>query len=136
VIVVVGGQTRKAGKTRAVCDIIAATREAEWTAVKISPHEHHATVEGDTQRYLDAGAQAACLILPGEPLPVARNLIIESNAVMEALRPDLFVFVADAATTEWKDSARRVFALADIVVDGGITEDVLRRIRDKLRGNR
>jgi hypothetical protein len=135
VIVVVGGQARKAGKTRAMCDIIAATRDVRWTAVKISPHEHHATGAGDTQRYLGAGAAAACLITPGEPLPAAANLIVESNAVMETLRPDLFVFVADDDRSEWKDSARRVFPLADIVVQGRITPEVLRRIRETLSGS-
>jgi hypothetical protein len=132
VIVVVGGQARKSGKTRAMCDIIAATREARWTAVKISPHQHHATGVGDTQRYLDAGAAVACLIMPGEPLPAANNLIVESNAVMESLRPDLFVFVADADQTEWKDSARRVLARADVIVHGRITQDVLQRVREKI----
>jgi hypothetical protein len=106
VIVVVGGQSRKTGKTRAVCDIIAATREAQWTAVKVSPHEHDTTRAGDSQRYLDAGAKAACLIAAGDPLPAAENLIVESNSVMERLRPDLFVFVTDPEQFEWKDSSQ------------------------------
>jgi hypothetical protein len=135
VIVVVGGQARKAGKTQAVCDIIAATREARWTAVKISPHEHRPTGGGDTQRYLDAGAAAALLVAAADPLPSAENLIIESNSVLEVLRPDLFVFVADTDQHEWKESARRVFDRADIVVRGRVTEEVLRRVREALAGH-
>jgi hypothetical protein len=40
VIVVVGGHSRSIGKTSTVCAIIAATRECNWTAVKITQYGH------------------------------------------------------------------------------------------------
>jgi hypothetical protein len=71
---------------------------------------------------MEAGAARAALIHSPDDLPGAANLIIESNAVLDTLTPDLFVFVVDPSNPEWKDSARRVFPRADIVVDGGISD--------------
>jgi hypothetical protein len=81
-LVVVGGQCRKVGKTTLIVDIIKATPDLRWTAVKITPHaESHCPVNGSdckcgpsehtfsiyeevdrsgrtgTSRYLLAGAQ-------------------------------------------------------------------------------
>lgn len=39
-IAVVGGHSRNIGKTSAMCAMIAATREANWTAVKITQYGH------------------------------------------------------------------------------------------------
>ncbi len=82
-LAVVGGQCRKVGKTALVVDLIAALREFEWTAVKITPHsdsgcpvngpgcgcaphEHTFAIReetnpgtGDTGRFLAAGARRA-----------------------------------------------------------------------------
>jgi hypothetical protein len=82
-LVVVGGQCRKVGKTALVVDLIAALREFEGTAVKITPHsdsecpvngpgcgclphEHTFAIReeanpgtGDTGRFLAAGARRA-----------------------------------------------------------------------------
>lgn len=135
-ILVVGGHARKVGKTRAACDIISATREACWTAVKISPHTHDSSPGGDTQRYLEAGACAAYLLAPGDELPAAPNLLIESNSVLDTLTPDLFLFVLDPDQTEWKESAARVAARADLVVERRIDEDILRLVREKLTAPR
>lgn len=133
-IVVVGGQARKVGKTRAVCDIIAATREARWLAVKVSPHSHEVTDrETDTDRYLAAGAEAAVLVDEVPELPADRNVILESNAAAEVVAADLFVFVADAGA-EWKESARRVVGRADLVVEGQVTAEVVARVRAMLSG--
>ena len=81
-LIVVGGQCRKVGKTTLIVDIIRATPDLRWTAVKITPHaESHCPVNGSdckcgpaehtfsiyeevdrsgrtgTSRYLLAGAQ-------------------------------------------------------------------------------
>jgi hypothetical protein len=81
-LIVVGGQCRKVGKTTLIVDIIKATPDLRWTAVKITPHaESHCPVNGSdckcapaehtfsiyeevdrsgrtgTSRYLLAGAQ-------------------------------------------------------------------------------
>ncbi|MGB8524422.1 MAG: hypothetical protein WCD43_15770 [Candidatus Acidiferrales bacterium] len=81
-LIVVGGQCRKVGKTTLIEDVIKATPDLRWTAVKITPHaESHCPVNGSdckcgpaehtfsiyeeldrsgrtgTSRYLLAGAQ-------------------------------------------------------------------------------
>ena len=128
-IVVVGGQARKVGKTRAVCEIIAATRHARWMAVKLSPHDHtEASGNTDTNRYLQAGAAEATLGQNLPALPPDRNVIIESNAVLALLQPDLFIFVTDGNQSDWKDSARRVIDRADYVITGSVGAEVLARI--------
>jgi len=135
-IVLVGGQTRKVGKTRAVCDIIAATREARWIAVKVSPHAHAPVDrETDTDRYLAAGAADAMIVRELPVLPADRNLIIESNSASDKVKPDVFVFLADPLQSEWKESARRVIARADYVVKGLVTPPVIARISELLRSS-
>jgi hypothetical protein len=84
-IVVVGGHTRNIGKTTLMCELITATRDLDWTAVKItqfangvcgrdgeacscapedpvhpfSLREETEAGPGDSQRYLAAGARSA-----------------------------------------------------------------------------
>ena len=132
--VVVGGQCRKAGKTLAMCRLIAATREMNWIAVKISPHPHDALPGGDTERYLAAGAVAAHLLRPGNSLPAAEHLVIESNGVLQCLQPDLLFFVVDPGSQDWKESARGLAERANAVVTGGnITPDHVALIRATAR---
>ena len=134
-IVVVGGQARKVGKTRAVCDIIKATREARWIAIKVSPHEHGPSDrETDTDRYVAAGADEATLVQQLPPLSPHRNVIIESNSALGSIEPDLFIFVADAQA-EWKESAQRVIDHADYVVDRFVTAEVIQRINGLLQSS-
>jgi hypothetical protein len=129
-IVVVGGQARKVGKTTVMCEIIRATKELGWTAVKLTPHPHAESGNhgGDTARYIEAGAARAELIQSSDELPRADNLIVESNAVLDNLTPDIFVFVVDPANPEWKDSARRVFPRADFVVERALPDGRIRQI--------
>lgn len=147
--IVVAGQTRKAGKSRAVCDIIAATPEARWTAVKLTSHEHGADLsrpvaiqereaneETDTGRYLHAGAARAIWIrcraedIANALAPmIAGNVIVESNSAAGVIAADLVVFIAAADEAEWKPSAERAASLASVIVHGRITEDVLSRVR-------
>lgn len=133
-IVVVAGQTRNVGKTQAVCDIIAATREAGWIAVKITPHAHEAAPdsEHDTGRYLAAGAVEAHLIhgRPPVELPNGRNRIIESNAILDQLDPDLLFFLVDPENDEWKISAlRHVGDSRAVRVTGRIGPDHIAMVR-------
>lgn len=124
--VVVGGSSRKAGKTTVICEIIAATRGACWTAVKISSHDHEPGAFGDTERYLAAGAAHAA-IFDGYPAGrFAGNIIVESNSVMETLAPDLFIFVDGGG--EWKPSAARHAAKAQYMVAGHATPELIERI--------
>lgn len=119
--IILGGLARKCGKTTLVCRILALAPERNWTAVKIS---HHAPVpgaaftlseelapgtEGDTRRYLQAGA-AHSYWLRGDlhaALPQLRallaqteNWIVESTAAMPALEHDCALLVVDPANTD------------------------------------
>jgi hypothetical protein len=131
VIVVVGGNRRKAGKTTVVCEIISAIPEAHWTAIKLTPHAHEPADYGDTERYKEAGAVKALL---GSELPeCSGNLIIESNSIMDDLKPDLFVFVD--AGGEWKASALTHLPKADFIVYGKASDELLARVRMMLNDN-
>jgi len=107
-LLAVGGQRRKAGKTAVVAGLISALAEARWTAVKIAGHAHGdastrtgATEvvergegyvlrrqvtpdETDTGRYLASGANRAYLLeteagaLP-RAVPLLRRLLRESQ---------------------------------------------------------
>jgi molybdopterin-guanine dinucleotide biosynthesis protein len=123
VIVVVGGTARNAGKTTVICEIIAATREAQWTALKISSHEHEPSDYGDTERYLEAGAARASIVDEYRAETSDRNIIVESNSVMDTLTPDLFVFVDGGG--EWKPSALRHSAKAQYTVAGHATPELI-----------
>jgi molybdopterin-guanine dinucleotide biosynthesis protein len=129
VIVLVGGQCRKAGKTSTICDLIAVTRDRNWIAYKLSPHIHTGTesADPDTARYLRAGAAEAHLLTALPPvLPANRNIIVESNSALEALRPDRIVFVAsEGAEAEWKPSAKAVSERAGLTVTGRPTPEQL-----------
>lgn len=128
-IVVVGGQSRKVGKTAAVSEILRATRERRWIAMKISPHAHGADItapvlveatapdQTDSGRFLEAGAARSFWIRSGtdqiddalKRIPPG-NWIIESNSVVNVITPDAVVFLRDPSVTDWKASSR---ALAD-----------------------
>ena len=131
-IVVVGGSSRKVGKTTVMCEIIGATREAGWTALKISPHDHQPGHVGDTERYIAAGAVKSQLVNHSSACNSFHgNLIIESNAILDVMTPDIFVFVAGSG--EWKASAVKHAAEADFTVDGHATPELIERIRAFLR---
>jgi hypothetical protein len=82
----------------------------------------------DSSRFLVAGAarslwvrtRQGCL---GEFLPrlwreigLASNVIMESNAVLEFMRPELYLVVLDPAKADFKESARRFLHFADAFV--------------------
>lgn len=82
----------------------------------------------DSGRYLAAGAVRSFWLRTrqgelAEGLPAlrrilsaSRNTLIESNSVLNFLRPDLYVFVLDYAVADLKDSARRFLDRADALV--------------------
>ncbi len=150
-LIVVGGQSRKVGKTSAVASLISALPEYEWLAAKISQHGHDVCSGGecdcvtadhaaaiteewdrsgktDTSRFLVAGAARALWVRtqPGhladamprlrEEMGKARNVIIESNSVMEFVKPDLYLVVLDPATEDFKESVRKYLDRSDAVV--------------------
>ena len=120
-VIVVGGHSRKVGKTSVSEGLIRAFHQYPWTAVKISSHWHadpavaddffiHEESSGqgrdsDSARYLAAGASRAfwvqvrphrlAEVMPSL-LPIFQSspfVIVESNAVLRYMRPDLYVMV-------------------------------------------
>jgi hypothetical protein len=126
-LVIVGGNSRKAGKTSYIEKLIRKAPERHWSVVKITTHPHktHPGL-GDTGRYRHAGAKNVYLIEAPELeqalseirqiLSGAENVIIESNRILDYLKPDLCVFVLDFAVADMKQSCRRHLDKADIVV--------------------
>jgi hypothetical protein len=127
VLVVVGGPSRKAGKTSVIASIIRSIPEGRWIAVKFTPHAHHASESGDTTRFLSAGARQSHLLAWPDGLDAFRNLvasganlIVESNRIVEFVQPDLCLYAADFSRAEPKPSAQALLERADaLVVTGG-----------------
>jgi molybdopterin-guanine dinucleotide biosynthesis protein len=139
-VIVIGGNSRNVGKTSVVAGLIAALPEFQWTAVKISRHEHGVRSawsiseesdrrgESDASRFLAAGAARAFLVRtqPGklsEAMPAIRqeiaaaaNVIIESNSVLEFIRPDVYLTVLDPLTEDFKPSAQEFLDRANAVI--------------------
>ncbi len=86
----------------------------------------------DSSRYLAAGAARSFWVRTrqgqlAEAMPrlrkelaAAENAIIESNSILRFLQPDVFVSVLDAATADFKTSAKTYLDRADaVVITGG-----------------
>ena len=104
----------------------------------------------DTSRFLAAGAERSIWVrtrvgalseaMPRilEELARSENAILESNGILDFLRPDLYLTVLDPSAGDFKESARRFLDRADAVVvvsgggpGGGGTD--LSTVSDKLR---
>jgi len=104
----------------------------------------------DTSRFLAAGAERSIWVrtrvgalseaMPriAEELARSENAILESNGILDFLRPDLYLTVLDPSAGDFKESARRFLDRADAVVvvsgggpGGGGTD--LSTVSDKLR---
>lgn len=152
-ILVVGGHSRKIGKTCLAVDLIRAFPEAAWTAVKITQHghglfaqegenprggptepaaaldeEHDRSNQTDSSRFLVAGASRSFwlrvkqsrleegLALLRAELDKPGNVILESNTVLQFLKPSLYLLVLDPLQDDFKPSARSAFDQADALV--------------------
>jgi hypothetical protein len=101
-----------------------ATDDHSWAITE----ERDRSGESDTSRFLVAGAVRALWVRTeqgrlAEAMPALRqrlegagNVIIESNSVLKFLRPDLYLTVLDAATADFKNSAREYLDRADAVI--------------------
>lgn len=90
--------------------------------------ERNASSGTDTSRFLAAGAVrslwvrtrqgmlAEAMSRVRKELVSAENAILESNSVMQFLRPDIYLTVLDAGTADFKDSARLFLDRADAVL--------------------
>lgn len=139
---VVGGHSRRVGKTTTIEHLLLERHDETWTAVKISAHRHapegvatpliEQAVDHDpemqTGRYLRAGARHAFLVrAPDAAMREAAafveslratgtNVIVESNRIVEHLVPDAVVFVIDPRIADWKPSSYPCLAAADVVI--------------------
>ena len=130
-LIVVGGQCRKIGKSSVIVGLIRALREGRWTAVKVTGHgqersggqagylieEETSATPADSGRYLAAGASRSyCVRASGEELRqvvpalleivrCSENAIVESTSIVQLLKPDLFLMIVDPTVPDWKDSA-------------------------------
>lgn len=90
--------------------------------------ERSRTSGTDTARFLVAGAVRSIWVrtrvgMLAEAMPrirkelaAAKNAIIESNSILQFLKPDLYLTVLDAGTADFKDSARLFLDRADAVL--------------------
>jgi len=83
--------------------------------------------ETDTARYLAAGARRALLVMrQGEGVPMEeirralgadRNIIFESNRIIDAIKPDLCIALVDGVMKDVKASFRLLLSVADVLVN-------------------
>ena len=110
--------------------------------------EEYEANDTDSGRFLAAGAERSFwLRVPSGELPRAagmvqkilaqgENVIVESNSVVELVKPDLFLMVLDFGCEDFKPSSLRFMDRADgfLVIDRGINaplwEDVARGMWD------
>jgi len=90
--------------------------------------EHDPASGTDTSRFLAAGAARSIWVrtrigMLAEAMPkiekeiaASENAILESNSILEFLRPDLYLTVLDPTIADFKDSARRFLGKADAVL--------------------
>jgi hypothetical protein len=105
-----------------LCDC--ATDDHSWALTE----ERDRSGESDSSRFLVSGAARSLWLrtrqgMLAEAMPRLRqelagaeNAILESNAVMRFLRPDLYITVLDGATADFKTSAQEFLDRADAVV--------------------
>lgn len=142
-LIAVGSRSGKAGKTAIICSLLGAL-PGRWEAVKISGHLHGAAgpwvIEEErdragphsTSRYLRAGAFRSWLLRAGtaglagalpalrQVLSEAGNALVESNRIVDSIRPDVFLFVETPARgPEAKAGVARYAALADAIIVAG-----------------
>lgn len=98
--------------------------------------ETSAGAETDTALYLAAGARRALLVsrfgvdVPMEDIRKAlagdRNIIFESNWIVDAVKPDVCLAVLGGARSEMKPSFLRLLRVADALVSvGGAEEEIV-----------
>jgi hypothetical protein len=152
-LVVVGGHSRNIGKTSVVAGLIRKLRSCQWTAIKITQY-------GNGVCARDGGA-CGCEPATGEAIELTEeyqpnktdsgrflagtirkivdqsgNVIVESNGIVELVRPDVFLMVLDFSCEDFKPSSLRFMDRADgfVVIDRGINaplwQDVARGVWD------
>jgi|GraSoiStandDraft_43_1057313.scaffolds.fasta_scaffold72038_2 hypothetical protein len=95
--------------------------------------QHQMEGRTDTGRFLNAGAERALLVRAehqylDEPCTIleqqfsALNWIVESSSATTCLHADLSLLIVDPTQTDFKDSAQKQLATADVLVVRGTME--------------
>ena len=99
--------------------------------------ERSRTSGTDTARFLASGAARSIWVrtrqgMLAEAMPrirkelaLAENAILESNSILQFLKPDLYLTVLDAGTADFKDSARLFLDRADAVLIRATGRDLM-----------
>jgi hypothetical protein len=99
--------------------------------------ERSRTSGTDTARFLASGAERSIWVrtrqgMLAEAMPrirkelaSAENAILESNSILQFLKPDLYLTVLDAGTADFKDSARLFLDRADAVLIRATGRDLM-----------
>ncbi len=133
-IIGIGGAHSKVGKTTIACQIL--KRLSGWGAIKYTKTSFYSSIvdspeilkqeNKDTNRFLDAGAQDVLWVQSPpedlkEILQIAidrlshlKGIIIEGNSAIEALEPDIVIFVS--INEELKRGAEKILEMADAVI--------------------
>lgn len=141
--IIVGGHSRKVGKTAVTAALIAAFAEYHWVAIKISTHCHGSLPHDkgcsiyeensrkgltDSSRFLAAGAARSFWVQVQENqmetampqlMPVLQSspfLIIESNNILQYVPKDILIMVLKYDLADFKESARKILPRANAIV--------------------
>ncbi len=106
--------------------------------------ERSAEARTDTSRFLAAGARKSYWARTaagnlGEALPALRriwedseNTIVESNSILQFVKPDLYFTVLDFSVADFKETSRRYLDRADAVLAVSSQLPVWDRVSDSL----
>jgi molybdopterin-guanine dinucleotide biosynthesis protein len=133
-IIGIGGAHSKVGKTTVACQIL--KRLGGWGAVKFTKTPFYSSIvdspeilrqkNKDTYRFLNAGAKDVLWVQSppedlNEILGIAidrlshlKGIIIEGNSAIDALRPDIVIFVS--GNNGLKKGAEKILRMADAVI--------------------
>jgi molybdopterin-guanine dinucleotide biosynthesis protein len=150
-IIGIGGAHSKVGKTTIACRIL--KRLNGWGAIKYTKTSFSTSIidspeilkqeNKDTSRLINAGAQDVLWVQSPpedlkEVLQIAidrlshlKGIILEGNSAVEALKPDIVVFVS--GNEGLKRGAEKILCIADVVIFGKNppkeTPETVKRIR-------
>ncbi|MDI6889332.1 MAG: hypothetical protein QMC83_00100 [Thermodesulfovibrionales bacterium] len=133
-IIGIGGAHSKVGKTTVACQIL--KRLGGWGAIKYTKTLFYSSIvdspgilrqkNKDTNRLLDAGAHEVLWVqsppeglkeilqIAVDRLSHLKGIILEGNSAIEALRPDVVIFIP--GNKELKRSADEILRMADAVI--------------------
>jgi len=135
IIIGIGGGHSGAGKTTMACEIL--KKVEGWGAIKFTKTSFYSSITDDqevlsakgkdTGRLLEAGAEKVLWVqssgdelsetasMAVQMLSNLPGIVVEGNSMIEALPPDIVVFVA-GVKERFKPGSERVLGMADIVM--------------------